>query len=478
MRYLLPFIFMLLLIAAPAARAQQTDSPDITVLVPLVALSGTIELRGMVAPAGMQSYFFEVAPEALATDPAASWTPITLPSGTPVTNGVVGVFNTTTLADGRYVLRIRVVLAGGGSLIERIAPITIQNAGRITPTPASSPTPTIQPTPTLVPRPQTVNELPVEVGGQLDNFDEDALDFMRIAGMTWIKWQIPYTIGDDSILAVVRDRVNWSHANGFRVMLSVKGDKDELGALGEDYYAPFASRLAQFAAYGPDAIQIWNEQNLDREWPMGQIDPDAYVELLRQGYEAIKAVDATIRVITGAPAPTGAEGAFGLERVWNDDRYYRGMADAGAAQYSDCIGIHYNEGILPPASLGGDPRGEYPTYYFQSMVQRAFFPFRQNGQTDEPFCFSEMGYLSPDGYGTLPDGFAWGQNTSVAEQAAWLRDAIALAGESTSPRIDLIIVFNVNFSRFVDNDPQGGFAIIRPDGTCPACDAIGELRGT
>jgi len=38
-------------------------------------------------------------------------------------------------------------------------------------------------------------------------------------------------------------------------------------------------------------------------------------------------------------------------------------------------------------------------------------------------------------------------------------------------------VFNVNFTRFIDGDPQGGYAIIRPDGSCPACESIGSLRG-
>src|SRR5690606_22537504 len=169
------------------------------------------------------------------------------------------------------------------------------------------------------------------------------------------------------------------------------------------------------------AIQVLNEMNLDREWPRGQIDPRMYVALLQPAYEAIKSVDPSIRVITGAPAPTGAEGAFGLDRVWNDDRYYLGMANAGAADYADCIGVHYNEGIIPPAQQGGDPRGGYATYYFPTMLQRAAWPFRNQPTA---FCFSELGYLSPEGYGTLPQGFAWAANTSVEEQAEWLRDAI------------------------------------------------------
>jgi hypothetical protein len=181
-------------------------------------------------------------------------------------------------------------------------------------------------------------------------------------------------------------------------------------------------------------------------------------------------------VITGAPAPTGAEGAFGPDRVWNDDRYYLGMANAGAANFADCLGVHYNEGIIPPGQQGGDPRQpDYPTRYFPLMIQRAAFPFRQ---FDIPLCFSELGYLSPQGYGPLPQGFAWAANVTVQQQANWLRDAIRIAAQTPTAEVALIIVWNIDFDVYTQDDPQGGYAIIRPDGTCPACDTIASLRGS
>jgi hypothetical protein len=237
----------------------------------------------------------------------------------------------------------------------------------------------------------------------------------------------------------------------------------------------YAAFLGQVAALGPDAIEVWNEMNLDREWPQGKIDPVAYAEMLRQAHDAIKAADPQVKVITGALAPTGAEGAFGLSRVWNDDRYYLGMANAGVAQYADCIGVHYNEGIIPPQQQGGDPRQpDYPTRYLPLMIQRAAYPFRDQ---NIPLCFTELGYLSPEGYGPLPSGFAWAANTSVEEQATWLHDAIQVAAQMSSTRVEMIIVFNVDFDRYDKDDPQAGFAIIRPDKTCPACDQIATLRG-
>ena len=76
------------------------------------------------------------------------------------------------------------------------------------------------------------------------------------------------------------------------------------------------------------------------------------------------------------------------------------MANAGAADYADCIGVHYNEGILPPTSQGGDPRGEYQTYYSaaDAAARRLALPLMPK----VPMCMTEVGYLSPEGYGPLP----------------------------------------------------------------------------
>jgi hypothetical protein len=215
---------------------------------------------------------------------------------------------------------------------------------------------------------------------------------------------------------------------------------------------------------------VWNEANLDREWPAGQISGGAYTELLRASYTAIKNANANVLVISGAPAPTGAESAF-PGRVVNDDNFIRQMAAAGAASVMDCVGVHYNEGILPPTARSGDPRGNsgYYTRYYPSMVSlyAGVFP-------STPLCFTELGYLTGEGYGPLPTGFAWAANTSVQEQAEWLAEAVRLSRSDS--RIRLLIVWNVDFTRF-DSDPQGGYAIIRPDGQCRACITMRAAMG-
>jgi LysM repeat protein len=330
-----------------------------------------------------------------------------------------------------------------------------------TTTPSTQPQPT--PQPGVTPQPQPTPLGAFELGGQVDSFAYP--DLMRQAGMTWVKRQVSYNLGDAPDVA--SGAISQAHSQGFRILLSIIGDPAQLGSGGDGYMDQYAGFLGGVAALGPDAIEVWNEMNLDREWPRGQINPATYVRMLSKAYSAIKSKNASVMVISGAPSPTGAEGAFGTDRVWNDDRYVRGMAAAGAASYADCVGIHYNEGIVSPDQTSGDPRGDnYYTRFFWGMVNTYWNAF--GGA--KPLCFTELGYLSPEGLGPLPAGFAWAGNVTVAQQAQWLGRAAQLA--RASGKIRLMIVWNVDYKVY-GADPQAGYAIIRPDGSCPACSTLG-----
>ena len=188
--------------------------------------------------------------------------------------------------------------------------------------------------------------------------------------------------------------------------------------------------------------------------------------MLAAAYQAIKAVNPDTIVISAAPAPTGFFGDGCGYGGCDDNVFMYQMAQAGAANYADCIGVHYNEGILPPTSQGGDPRSEHPTRYLIPMLRRVAWPFRN---ADIPMCMTEIGYLSPEGYGPLPQGFAWASTTSVTEQAAWLSQALLIMSNFEDMPVELAIVWNIDFDIY-GADPQAGYAIIRHDGTCPACE--------
>lgn len=88
-------------------------------------------------------------------------------------------------------------------------------------------------------------------------------------------------------------------------------------------------------------------------------------------------------------------------------------------------------------------------------------------------CITELGYLSPEGFGSLPLSFAWASSMNNARHSAYLAEAISYASQLGYVR--MVIVWNIDFTRY-DSDPMGGYAIIRPDGSCPACATIAGAR--
>jgi hypothetical protein len=285
--------------------------------------------------------------------------------------------------------------------------------------------------------------------------------------MNWMKVQIRYTPGSGAGGAA--EQIAAARGQGFKILLGLGGSPQDLANGGAGFVQGFAQFAGQVAAAGPDAIEIWNEPNIDREWPRNQISGAAYAEMLRQAHAAIKAANGGVIVISGAPAPTGAEAAF-PGQVVNDDNWLRQFVNAGGLQWTDCVGVHYNEGIVSPTQRSGDPRDNYYTRYLLGMSDVYWNII--GGQ--KPLCFTELGFLSPEGYGALPEFFAWAQNVTVAQQAAWLADSAALL--SQSGRVRLMIIWNVDFTNFGGSDPMAGYAIIRQGGGCPACDALARAR--
>lgn len=301
-----------------------------------------------------------------------------------------------------------------------------------------------------------------ELGGQTHGLGNPSL--MSYAGMNWVKFQHKWGKGDTP--DAVADRIQQAHANGFKVLLSIPGsDHSNI-----DYEA-YAKFLGGVAALGPDAIEVWNEQNIYREWPSGQINPQTYVtQMLAPSYRAIKAANPNVMVISGAPAPTGFFGGCGGGGC-DDAPYIAGMAAAGAASYMDCLGIHYNEGIVPPSQTSGDPRTEHYTRYFWGMTDA----YWQALGGARPLCFTELGYLSGKDYGGLPSGFAWANNTTISQHAQWMAEAVSQA--ANSGKVRMVIIFNVDFTTF-GSDPQAGYAMIRKDGSCPACESLHQVMGS
>lgn len=339
-----------------------------------------------------------------------------------------------------------------------------------TPAPISTDVPTPAPTPAPAPAPIVAPSTSGSfgLGGQVAHFGGNAVSAMQLSGMTWVKRQVHWSPGANAVdqISTITD----SHGKGFKILLSVIGGPNNAGP---EKFPEYASFVGQLAANGADAIEVWNEQNLDREWAAGLISPSSYTELLKQSYNSIKAANGNTMVISGAPAPTGYFG--GCTPAGCDDLpFLSSMVTYGALNYTDCVGIHYNEGLLSPTVSSGDPRGasSHYTRYYPGMVNTYWNAIGGARQ----LCFTEIGYLSGQEWGSLPTAFSWSgdYNMTVAQHAQYLGEAVSLA--RSQGKVRLFIVFNVDFTHYSD-DPQAAFGMIRPDGSCPACVTLSAAMG-
>jgi hypothetical protein len=104
-------------------------------------------------------------------------------------------------------------------------------------------------------------------------------------------------------------------------------------------YADFVSAVASRYAGRVKYYQLWNEPNIYPEWGSGAINPEAYVQLLKAGTEAVRAADPEAQIIAGALASTinmqPADAPPG--NSLNDLLFLQRMYDAGAAPYFDIV---------------------------------------------------------------------------------------------------------------------------------------------
>ncbi len=275
--------------------------------------------------------------------------------------------------------------------------------------------------------------------------------------MKWIALDVRFRVG--ATPGAQQDTIAQAQGNGFKVLLSVSGDPDEFATLNQaEYLALFTAYMGGLAAYGPDGIEVWHEPNV-------LMPPDDYLRLLALSYSAIKTANPNTLVVSGALRPLDDPAAPGE----SDAAYAQQLAELGAAGWADCIGVQYTLGAVSPVSTAGDPRGDSPIYYLPGVSERAAAPF----DGAKPLCFTRFGYLAPEGLAPLPPEYTWAQNTTLAQQARWLMDAVGLT--MADARVRLLILFSLDSSAFGEGSPEAGYALIRPDESCPACETLAEL---
>ena len=304
-----------------------------------------------------------------------------------------------------------------------------------------------------------------ELGGHVKT--NDYYGPMHDIGMTWAKIQI---VMPDANVPDLSATIQAVHDAGLKLLVGAVGDRTR--ASDRAYHRAFARQLAALARQRVDAIEIWNEPNLDREYGTGKVDPANYTNMLREAYRAIKAARRSTLVIGGGLAPTGAFGGGCTANGCDDNYFLSRLSRLGANRYMDCMGAHHNGSMVGPDQTEGAPVGnpDHYSWYFWGTLNVTYNAFR--GRV--PVCWTELGYVTGEGIGGLPEGFTWGNATTLANQAQWLARAAEISRDSRKVR--LMIIWNID-SRQWDADPQAGFSIFRPNGECPACATLKTVMG-
>src|SRR5450432_4170261 len=211
------------------------------------------------------------------------------------------------------------------------------------------------------------------------------------------------------------------------------------------------------------AIEVWNEINLDREWSTApqQLDPKRYVALLKAAHDAIKAIDPNIIVISAALSPTGANIPG---RVIDDFVYFKNLVDAGMLQYADCVGAHHNGINVPPtvewnnnpervprATFRGPWDNPHHSWAFKSTLEGYAKMIKDSGSPLK-LCVTEFGWPTvSDLGGKAPAGREYANDNTLADQANFTQQAITWMQQSGTVR--LAFVFNLNYG------PQAGWSL-------------------
>ena len=252
-------------------------------------------------------------------------------------------------------------------------------------------------------------------------------------------------------------------------------------------YANFLTTLLRRYPNKIHAVEVWNEMNIDREWgSVRGLSASAYVNMLRVAYNAIKAVDPGIIVISGALSPTGYNDGVG---AYDDFVYMDMLIQAGMLETTDCVGAHHNGYNIGPNvpwnNVPNDPtarfRGPFDnphhSWSFYSTLNGYAQKIQQAG-SDKPLCITEFGWASTEGLGGTPRAFEFADDNTLEEQAQYFKEAIQLMQDWGF--VWLAFIWNLNYGAQTGWDPTNDnvpYSLLRPEWRpAPAYEAIAEFN--
>lgn len=240
-----------------------------------------------------------------------------------------------------------------------------------------------------------------------------------------------------------------------------------------DFIRAFTERYKTGSTYGTvQAIEVWNEVNLQREWgaAISQQSAVDYVRLLGLAYKAAKAADPNVTVITAGLSPTG----WNDDTARPDDEYLQWMYGAGlkGGLNYDVLGVNANTQCPSvEADFGACPvmadRMGHPSFYFRRVEQLRGI-MEANGDTAQQVWLLEFGWTTDP----VNPSYSW-YATTEDRKAQLFMDAFKYASTNWAPWIGVMTVWTLADPRWGAQDEQVYWAVTNPDGTTrPAYDRL------
>jgi hypothetical protein len=360
-------------------------------------------------------------------------------------------------------------------------------------------TPTVKPTagpsPTLLPGLRS-DLMGIQIHPHIDSHDyETVLTYAKDLGVKWIKIQFYWGLLEKAtgqyteLYFMLRLYIQRAHELGFKVMISiakapgwsrnpVNGVIAEAGPPSDPQVLANSlfNMLDQigYDVYGQpyvDAVEVWNEPNLQREWYGHPLTGEEYMRYFRPAYDAIRRVSPNIVVITAAPAPTGDSQWSTNDRTWLQQLYNAGLASYGS---DVAVGVHPYGWANPPdarccpsTAHGWDDK---PQFFFLDTIEDYREIMVANGHSNAQLWATEFGWATFDGMTTTdggsrpadPPGETYFGYIDQWQQAEYTIRAFEIGQQI--PYLGPMILWNLNFSTIggaVDkSDPQAGYGLL------------------
>jgi len=416
--------------------------------------------------------------------------------------GTTLIGRSPSLAQGNPTIQATIGSVIGGSTPAPAVTVVITATPNIPPT--ITPAPTLQPSPT--PQLPTLRSdlMGIQLYANIEVQNWPTLvDRAQFMGFKWLKAQVSWKELEpqkgvySAMFTVLRDNLIYAGRRGFKIMISivnapdwsrpaeVRGQLDGPPQNPADYGNFVGVLLDQWGTEYINAIEIWNEPNLVREWTGATRNGATYKKYFDAAYNAIRGRSASIAVVTAGPAPAGdtADGSVD-DRRWLSELYQAGLP---VSDPNLGIGVHpYGWSNAPDARCCANPSQGWDNqrvFFYLDNIQDYRKIMTDHGHAGGKLWATEFGWASYDGLrykdhvaGALAippaeSALGWMSRLNETQQAQYIVRAFELAqtGDLAS-FMGPMMLWNMNFAAlqgYVNEGkpslPEAGFSVLNSD---------------